>query len=278
MNNATPAPNPAPDWLTDKAWVEVCNLDGLPTFKGFAQSFIEELAVYKELFDSNEAQDMPLAEPWQSALTSFQKLCILRCLRPDKVTIAVQGFVSEHLGQRFIEPPPFDLTTCYRESAPATPLIFVLSSGADPMADLLKLADDMKFNKKFEKVSLGQGQGPKAEKLLEMGMDRGIWVCLQNCHLAVSWMPTLERIVEGIEADKVHKDFRLWLTSMPSPDFPVAILQNGVKMTLEPPKGLKSNLVRQYTRFTDHYLNASSKPEQWRKLLFGLCLFHAVIQ
>ncbi|KAJ9504717.1 hypothetical protein QJQ45_010696, partial [Haematococcus lacustris] len=184
------------------------------------------------------------------------------------------GFVSEHLGQRFIEPPPFDLTTCYRESAPATPLIFVLSSGADPMADLLKLADDMKFNKKFEKVSLGQGQGPKAEKLLEMGMDRGIW----NCHLAVSWMPTLERIVEGIEADKVHKDFRLWLTSMPSPDFPVAILQNGVKMTLEPPKGLKSNLVRQYTRFTDHYLNASSKPEQWRKLLFGLCLFHAVIQ
>jgi dynein heavy chain len=49
-------------------------------------------------------------------------------------------------------------------------------------------------------------------------------------------------------------------------------------MTLEPPKGLKSNLLRQYNRFTDVYLNASSKPTQWRKLLFGLCLFHAVIQ
>lgn len=49
-------------------------------------------------------------------------------------------------------------------------------------------------------------------------------------------------------------------------------------MTLEPPKGLKSNLMRQYNRFTDQYLAASTKPDSWRKLVFGLCLFHAVIQ
>jgi hypothetical protein len=58
------------------------------------------------------------------------------------------------------------------------------------------------MSKRFEKVSLGQGQGPKAEKLLAAGMERGLWVCLQNCHLATSWMPALERIVEGIEPDK----------------------------------------------------------------------------
>jgi dynein heavy chain len=72
------------------------------------------------------------------------------------------------------------------------------------MADLLALAEELRFSKKFEKVSLGQGQGPKAERLLAAGMEHGLWVCLQNCHLAVSWLPTLEHIVEGIEPDKVQ--------------------------------------------------------------------------
>jgi hypothetical protein len=156
------------------------------------------------IFDSNDAHEMPLAAPFATSLNTFQKLLFLRCLRPDKVMMAIGAFVVEHMGPRFVEPPPFDLAATFRESDSATPLIFVLSAGADPMVDLLKLADEMKFAKKFEKVSLGQGQGPKAERLLREGMERGLWVCLQNCHLAVSWMPAMDRIIEGIDRDKVR--------------------------------------------------------------------------
>ena len=50
----------------------------------------------------------------------------------------------------------------------------------------------MKYADRIHGISLGQGQGPKAIKLMEQGMISGDWVLLQNCHLAKSWMGNLE--------------------------------------------------------------------------------------
>jgi dynein heavy chain len=82
--------------------------------------------------------------PWVEKLNGFEKLLLLRVLRPDKLTTAIQQFVVQEMGQAYVEPPPFDLEKCYQDSTAMTPLIFVLSPGSDPMSVLLKFADGLK--------------------------------------------------------------------------------------------------------------------------------------
>ena len=67
-------------------------------------------------------------------------------------------------------------------------------------------------------------------------MFQGNWVFLANCHLSLSWMPQLDKLVEQLQVEEPHPDFRLWLSSSPHPEFPISILQVGIKMTTEPPK------------------------------------------
>lgn len=153
-------------------------------------------------------------------------------------------FVKSGLGRKFVTPPVFNLQESFEDSNCLIPLIFVLSSGSDPISSLSKFAEDEGYGDKLYSISLGQGQGPIAESLIRRGQSEGSWVCLQNCHLAVSWMPVLEKIYERLDATNTSRDFRLWLTSYPSEKFPITILQNSIKMTNEPPTGLRQNLMK----------------------------------
>nr|CAH7724837.1 unnamed protein product [Callosobruchus chinensis] len=167
-------------------------------------------------------------------------------LNPRFQWFTAEQISSNSLVFRFIKPPPFNISVSYDESYCLCPLIFILSPGQDPMAALVKFAEEKKMTERFRSISLGQGQGPMAQALIEEGQDGGLWVCLQNCHLATSWMPSLEKIFENLDYANTHDQFRLWLTSYPSAKFPVTLLQKGVKMTNEAPTGLQNNLLKSY--------------------------------
>ncbi|XP_061640432.1 dynein axonemal heavy chain 1 isoform X2 [Phyllopteryx taeniolatus] len=267
--------NPAVSWLSDRAWKDILGLSVLETYRDLASTFDKHLPGFKNIFDSNIPHREPLPGEWDTKLDRFQKLLVLRCLRADCLVQGIQDFVSVKLGQRFIEPQTSDLSVVFKESSPSSPLIFVLSPGTDPASDLYKFADAMHFSKKMTAISLGQGQGPLAEALMRTAMERGQWVFFQNCHLAPSWMPSLESLIENIDL-KVHKDFRLWVTSLPSNRFPVSILQNGTKMTIELPKGIKANLQKTYLKLTNDFINSSNKVSHLKSLLLSLCLFHGI--
>jgi len=64
---------------------------------------------------------------------------VLRCLRVDRVTVAITHFVSASLGPEFVQPPVLEYANVLRQSNERTPIVFVLSPGADPAYDIFKL-------------------------------------------------------------------------------------------------------------------------------------------
>jgi len=81
-----------------------------------------------------------------------------------------------------------------------------------------------------------------------------------------------------MNSEETDNNFRLWLTSIPTKAFPTLLLQNGVKMTNEPPKGLRANVIGSMTKCDDRILNDCEKPEAFARLVFGFCFFHAICQ
>lgn len=224
-------PNPAPDWVTIHVWNHICALEDLTpeTFAGIAADFSQHLSAWKEFFQSPEPHNIPLPTKWQDRTDPFQRLIMIRIIREEKLIFGIEEFIKTELGSHFIGRTPLQLEEVFKDTTNTTPIIFILTTGADPTGMLQRFGEkvDKKPGEKLHMISLGQGQGPIAEALVAKSRKTGDWVCLQNCHLACSWMSTMERLIERFvpEAAEIHPEFRLWLTSFPSKDFPVPVLQ-----------------------------------------------------
>merc|ERR1719174_202762 len=278
-----PPAKPA-DWIPDRCWSEFFRLGKISDrFSSIPSTFKADNHVWNRIYDSHDPLKIMQDEDEQPrclvGFERFEELMVLRCIRPDRVLPAVMMYVAHRLGDKFVTPPPFDLAGSYADSSNVAPLIFILSPCADPFSALNMFAAER--GKEINSISLGQGQGPKAEKLMEEAMQTGSWVVLQNCHLATTWMPKLDKILEKLDPKTVSLDFRLWLSSYPSKKFPVAILQNSVKITNEAPKGLRANLVGSFLMdpiSNDEFFEGCLQLEAFKRLLYALCFFHAVIQ
>jgi len=269
--------NPSPLWITEEAWDNITELENLVNFKGIISSMESSNGEWERWYRQEEPETAELPSEWESKCNELQRLLLVRCLRPDRVIFCATSYVANSLGRKFVEPPVLDLGETYQDSTPTSPLIFVLSPGVDPTDNLRKLAQERGMVNNFFSVALGQGQAQLATRLIEDGMREGNWVFLANCHLMTSWLPTLDKIIEGFEGRSPHENFRLWLSSNPSPSFPIAILQRGLKMTTEPPKGLRANLLRLYNTLTEEGYAQCKAAAKYQKLVFALSYFHSVL-
>ncbi|ALC49870.1 Dhc16F [Drosophila busckii] len=243
------------------------------------KSFVIQMQDNKEVFDYAKTKAEP-TEKWNKRLRIFHKLMFIATYRKPRFLLNVVHYLNSTVGKYFTEPASgTQLSTVFADTSAITPLIFVLSTGSDPMAGFIKFTIEMKYTDKYYSISLGQGQGPLAESLIDKSLRMGHWVFLQNCHLATSWMRTLETIVRNLTLGitKAHADFRLFLSSMPTPTFPISVLQNSVKITNEPPKGIKANIIGALADLKIEFFEQHVQNGNWRAIVFGLCMFHAVL-
>jgi dynein heavy chain len=145
------------------------------------------------------------------------------------------------------------------------------------MASLSQFAAETIGGSKFKNLSLGQGQGNKAKEMILQGRKNGDWICLQNCHLAISWMETLEKLLENQDEGSINPYFRLWLTSLPSEDFSINVLQQGIKIVMEQPTGIKANLQKIYGNMSLEGYSGVKSSEMFQKLMFNLAFFHSAL-
>lgn len=203
-------------------------------------------------------------------------MIILRCFRPDRVNFAVKNYILANLkSQEFITSKATQIQDIYKDSGPAVPIIIVLTQGVDPTDVVDKFAADQGVQVDY--ISLGKGQAEKALKFLQKGASEGNWCFLSNCHLSVGLLPELEARLDQIIGDNQYKDsFRLFMSASPTENFPISLLQRSVKMTVEPPRGIKPNMTRLYRNIGATF-TPCDKEQAFRKALFGLCWFHTLL-
>uniref|UniRef100_A0A665X1X3 Dynein, axonemal, heavy chain 9 n=1 Tax=Echeneis naucrates TaxID=173247 RepID=A0A665X1X3_ECHNA len=271
------------DFLSNHSWGGIKSLCSMEQFRNLDRDIEGSAKRWKKFVESENPEKEKFPQEWKSK-SSLQKLCMMRALRPDRMTYAVRDFVEEKLGSKYVIGRSLDFSVSFEESSPATPMFFILSPGVDPLKDVEKHGKKVGYtfdNKNFHNISLGQGQEIIAEQALDLAAKNGHWVILQNIHLVARWLGTLEKLLEQ-HAYGSHENFRVFVSAEPSstPEghiIPQGILESSIKITNEPPTGMHANLHKALDNFTQDTVEMCARENEFKSILFALCYFHAVV-
>jgi len=279
--------NPVSDFVSDGCWATVQALREIDEFAGLADDLVGSAKRWREWIEFERPEDEPLPGDWKR-MPELDRLMIFRALRPDRLTAAMTSFVSGLLGKEYVQSVTYNLARSFEDTEPGIPTFVFLSPGVDVAASVEKLGAKFGISSESEaqvsslvSVSLGQGQENIAMNALKAAHKDGGWVLLQNIHLTIEWTTKeLDKVVDKL-SEGAHENFRLFLSAEAPPalekGLPISLLQNSIKLTNEPPEGLKPNLIKAYASFTEDMMEGCAKPTEFRAIVFALSYFHAAL-
>ncbi|KAK2518440.1 Dnah9 [Columba guinea] len=271
------------EFLSNHSWGGIKALSSMEEFRNLDRDIEGSAKRWKKFVESECPEKEKFPQEWKNK-SALQRLCILRAVRPDRMSYAVRDFVEEKLGSKYVVGRSLDFATTFEESGPATPMFFILSPGVDPLKDVEKQGKKLGYtfnNRNFHNVSLGQGQEVVAEQALDLAAKEGHWVILQNIHLVAKWLSSLEKKLEQ-HSEGSHQDFRVFISAEPAPSpeshiIPQGILENSIKITSEAPTGMHANLHKALDNFNQDTLEMCTRENEFKSILFALCYFHAAV-
>ncbi|NXF09729.1 DYH9 protein, partial [Smithornis capensis] len=134
---AQPGARSPVEFLSDQSWGGIKALSSMEEFRNLDRDIEGSAKRWKRFVESECPEREKFPQEWKNK-SALQRLCIVRALRPDRLTCALRDFVEEKLGSKFVVGRSLDFATTFEESGPATPMFFILSPGVDPLKDVEK--------------------------------------------------------------------------------------------------------------------------------------------
>ena len=273
-------------WMSNEVWLNVVQLRDVSKFYvNLVDDMVSNETMWKKWYEENQPEEVPVPDYEQRLkdqidIGPFLKLLLVRSLRVDRSILMCKEFIrnTKEMGPAFVDPVTDTIENVYDEMIPEVPVVFLLSRGADPTDSIIELCRKKKLLAPAV-ISLGEGQEPVGLKAINAGVVNGTWVLLQNCELGLGLMNDMESIINKLKGS-MAPGFRLFITALPHPEFPLGLLQMCSKVTNDPPAGLRAGLLRSYTPgvMVDQDRLERVETAQWRQLLFALCFLHSVVQ
>tara|TARA_B100000795_G_C22806619_1_gene445355 strand:- start:150 stop:14669 length:14520 start_codon:yes stop_codon:yes gene_type:complete len=275
-------------WLSDEAWLNVSELSNKHSFfRTMQEDLMRNENQWWPWYEHNTPEKAQIPD-YEVRLTEdddlgpWYRLMLVRTFRNDRTQLAIKEFVRAmgQLGPKYVEPVTDKLEEIYDEMVNSVPVIFLLSMGADPTDSIMHLCRKRKCEL-VATISMGEGQEKPAMAALNQAAQSGGWVLLQNCELGLGLMDKMEDLLIKLrdgDVDRFDPSFRLFITACPHSDFPLGLLQMSTKVTNEPPAGLRAGLMRSYSTIIDQDRLERIDGALWKRLLFGMCFLHSIVQ
>uniref|UniRef100_A0A667HV87 Dynein axonemal heavy chain 9 n=2 Tax=Lynx canadensis TaxID=61383 RepID=A0A667HV87_LYNCA len=122
-------------FLSHQAWGGIKALSSMEEFSNLDRDIEGSAKSWKKFVESECPEKEKFPQEWKDK-TALQRLCMMRVMRPDRMTYAIRDFVEEKLGSKYVAGRTPDFAASFEESGPATPMFFILSPGVDPLKDV----------------------------------------------------------------------------------------------------------------------------------------------